>query len=48
MMVMMRLYPSVENITGTKIDHVVQIGFDGIAHVVDAFRWRGFMLRQYC
>ncbi|MDK6522531.1 LCP family protein [Alloscardovia omnicolens] len=30
------LVSSVENITGTKIDHVVQIGFDGIAHVVDA------------
>ncbi|WP_418968715.1 LCP family protein [Alloscardovia omnicolens] len=30
------LLQSVEDITGTKIDHVAQIGFDGIAHIVDA------------
>lgn len=30
------LISSVEGITGTKIDHIAQIGFDGVANIVDA------------
>ncbi|TCD54620.1 LytR family transcriptional regulator [Alloscardovia theropitheci] len=30
------LISSVESITGSKIDHIAQIGFDGVANIVDA------------